>query len=240
MEQKVQRQKIIVDDTTNISVKAKFSEELITLSFQPEKKTKGKIRLSGWTESDGWKGQGQLVDGSWVNWTATSTKAATKKEDGKKDKKKKEEADATLGQVTFPFKAFGTTTLPSQKTYLIKNATVWTNEADGVIENADVLIRNGKIAQVGKNLSASGATEIDGTGKHVTAGIIDEHTHIGASAINDVATNSSMVRIGDVVDSEDDDIYRALAGGVTAAQILHGSANPVGGQSALIKMRLGR
>ena len=231
--------KIIVDDTTNISVKAKFSEELITLSFQPEKAAKGKIRLSGWTESDGWKGQGQLVDGSWVNWAATSTKAATKKESDKKKKTKKEEPMAALGQVTFPFKAFGTTTLPSQKTYLIKNATVWTNESDGVIENADVLIRNGKIAQVGKNLSASGATEIDGTGKHLTAGVIDEHTHIGASAINDVATNSSMVRIGDVVDSEDDDIYRALAGGVTAAQILHGSANPVGGQSALIKMRWG-
>lgn len=231
--------KIIVNDTTNISVKAKFSEELITLSFQPEKEEKNKIRLSGWTESDGWKGQGQLVDGSWVNWSATATKAADKKEGGKKDKKKKEENTVDLGQIPFPFKAFGTTTLPEQKTYLIKNATVWTNEADGVIENADVLLRNGKIAQVGKNLSVSGATEIDGTGKHLTAGVIDEHTHIGASAINDVATNSSMVRIGDVVDSEDDDIYRALAGGVTAAQILHGSANPVGGQSALIKMRWG-
>ena len=231
--------KIIVDDTTNISVKTKFSEELITLSFQPEKDTKGKIRLSGWTQNDGWKGQGQLVDGSWVNWSATATKAAEKKEVAKKDKKKKEEKIANLGQVIFPFKAFGKTSLPRQQTYLIKNATVWTNEADGVIENVDVLLRNGKIAQVGQNLSANGATEIDGTSKHLTAGIIDEHTHIGASAINDVATNSSMVRIGDVIDSEDDDIYRALAGGVTAAQILHGSANPIGGQSALIKMRWG-
>jgi len=231
--------KIIVDDTTNISVKAKFSEELITLSFQPDKKEKGKIRLSGWTESDGWKGQGQLVDGSWVDWSASATKAAEKKETPKKDKMKKEATTADLGQVIFPFRAFGTAALPSQQTYLIKNATVWTNEADGVLENADVLLRNGKIAQVGKDLSANGATEIDGTGKHVTAGIIDEHTHIGASAINDVATNSSMVRIGDVIDSEDADIYRALAGGVTAAQILHGSANPIGGQSALIKMRWG-
>ena len=83
----------------------------------------------------------------------------------------KQDKDASaLGQILFPFKAFGTTTLPQQKTYLIKNATVWTNEADGVIENADVLLRNGKIAQVGKNLSANGATKIDGTVRQTRIG----------------------------------------------------------------------
>ncbi|HHL52493.1 MAG TPA: amidohydrolase, partial [Flammeovirgaceae bacterium] len=81
--------------------------------------------------------------------------------------------------------------------------------------------------------------EIDATGKHLTPGIIDEHSHIGASSINDVATNSGMVRIGDVLDPEQINIYRALSGGVTAIQILHGSANPIGGQSALIKLRWG-
>ena len=238
--------KIIVNDSTDLKIKSKFSEELISLSFQPSKDETGKIRLSGWTDGDGWKGQGQLVDGSWVEWSATESNSAEEtmdkkgdKKGGKKGGKKKMDASTELGKVVYPFIAFGTDKMPEAKTYLIKNATVWTNEADGVLENADVLLKNGKISQVGENLSAAGAIEIDGTGKHLTAGIIDEHTHIGASAINDVATNSSMVRIGDVVDSEDADLYRALAGGVTAAQILHGSANPIGGQSALIKMRWG-
>ena len=232
--------KIIVNDTTNLAVKASFSDELVTLSFPTEKGAKDKIRLSGWTNSTGWKGQGQLVDGNWINWSATETGELEKKaEEKKKGMKKEKKSEAALGQLIYPFVAFGTTDLPEQKTYLIKNATVWTNEADGILENTDVLLKDGKIAQVGENLSAAGGIEIDGTGKHVTAGIIDEHTHIAASAINDVATNSSMVRIGDVVDSDDEDIYRALAGGVTAAQILHGSANPIGGQSALIKMRWG-
>ncbi|MEQ8424962.1 MAG: amidohydrolase family protein, partial [Cyclobacteriaceae bacterium] len=89
------------------------------------------------------------------------------------------------------------------------------------------------------NLSDGSAKVVDGTGKHLTAGIIDEHSHIGAASINDIATNSGMVRIGDVIDSDAINIYRALAGGVVAVQILHGSANPIGGQSALIKLRWG-
>ncbi|MCE9540330.1 MAG: amidohydrolase family protein, partial [Bacteroidetes bacterium] len=83
---------------------------------------------------------------------------------------------------------------------------------------------------------------IDGTGKHLTAGIIDEHSHIAISnGVNEGAQASSAeVRIGDVVNSEDINIYRQLAGGVTSAQLLHGSANPIGGQSALIKLRWGK
>ncbi|MBT8220920.1 MAG: amidohydrolase family protein, partial [Bacteroidia bacterium] len=108
----------------------------------------------------------------------------------------------------------------------------------GILSNTDVLLENGKITRIGKNLNASSATAIDGSGKHLTCGIIDEHTHIAGGG-NDRATNSSMVRIGDQVNSEQISIYRTLAGGVTAAQVLHGSANPVGGQSALIKLRWG-
>jgi imidazolonepropionase-like amidohydrolase len=229
---------IVVDDSTNIQVKSKISKDLISLSFQPKKEAKGNIRLSGWAVANGWKGQGQLVDGSWIDWNATSAKGLDKKKAAKKADVDKT-ANQEIGQVIYPFLAFGQKELPSQKTYLIKNTTVWTNESDGVLENTDVLLKDGKITKVGKNLRAKGATEIDGTGKHLTAGIIDEHTHIAANGINDVATNSSMVRIEDVIDSEDEDIYRALAGGVTAAQVLHGSANPIGGQSGLIKMRWG-
>ena len=103
----------------------------------------------------------------------------------------------------------------------------------------DVLVRAGKIAAVGDNLPSGGATLIDGIGKHLTPGIIDEHSHIALFSINETATNSGMVRMKDVVNSENINIYRNLAGGVVAAQLLHGSANPIGGQSAIIKMRWG-
>ena len=151
------------------------------------------------------------------------------------DGDKKEE----LGKVIYPFIAHGTPSLPVVETMLIKNATVWTNETDGILQNTDVLIKDGKISKIGKNLSDPVAKVIDGTGKHLTAGIIDEHSHIGAASINDVASNSGMVRIGDNIDAEAINVYRALAGGVVAVQVLHGSANPIGGQSALIKLRWG-
>ena len=94
---------------------------------------------------------------------------------------------------------------------------------------------------IGKDLKSKSATVIDGTGKHLTAGIIDEHTHIAATrGINEgTQASSAEVSVGHVVDSEDIDIYRQLAGGVTTAQILHGSSNPIGGQSALIKLKWG-
>jgi imidazolonepropionase-like amidohydrolase len=102
------------------------------------------------------------------------------------------------------------------------------------------LIRNGKIASVGKNLSESGARVIDGTGKHVTPGIIDEHSHIAAASINEGGQSvSSEVRIGDNLNPDDINIYRQLSGGVTSSHILHGSANTIGGQTQLIKLRWG-
>src|SRR5690606_3698625 len=124
---------------------------------------------------------------------------------------------------------------------LFQNATVWTGEEQGILENTDVLVKNGKIAEIGSNLNARGARVIDATGKHLTAGIIDEHSHIAASAINEAGHNSSAeVNMEDVIDPNDINIYRNLGGGVTTMQLLHGSANPIGGQSAILKMKWGR
>jgi len=147
-----------------------------------------------------------------------------------------------MGTLIYPFTAFGNATAPVQETILLKNATVWTNEKEGILQNADVLIENGKIKAVGKNLSAGSAKVIDATGKHITPGIVDEHSHIaGTGGINEGAQSSSAeVRISDIINSEDVNIYRQLAGGVTTSHILHGSANPVGGQSQLIKLRWGK
>jgi formylmethanofuran dehydrogenase subunit A len=123
---------------------------------------------------------------------------------------------------------------------LIKNATVWTNEKEGKLENADVLVQNGKITKVGKNISDANARVIDATGKHVTAGIIDEHSHIAAASINEGGQSvTSEVRIADNLNPEDINIYRQLSGGVTSSHILHGSANTIGGQTQLIKLRWG-
>ncbi|TYP72873.1 amidohydrolase family protein [Aquimarina intermedia] len=168
-----------------------------------------------------------------------------KNQETTKESKKKEEASKSIERsftspITYPNIAFGNTRLPQQQTLLIKNATVWTNETDRILEATDVLVKDGKIAAIGKNLRANNAVSIDGTGKHLTAGIIDEHSHIAAAAINEAGHNSSAeVTIEDVVQPDDIDIYRNLAGGVTSIQILHGSANPIGGRSAIIKLKWG-
>jgi len=230
-----QKSKIIVDDSTKIDLTTKFKTETVIASFKP-KGEDGLIRLSGWKIESGWKGNGQLADGKWVNWTMSRTGDVA---DKKKSKDKKKEATTEkLGEVIYPFVAHGTTTLPQQQTILIKNTTVWTSDQAGILEATDVLLKDGKIAKIGKNLSESGAVVVDGTGKHLTSGIIDEHSHVGGGG-NDVATNSGMVRIADQINPDQINIYRALSGGVVALQVLHGSANPIGGQSAIIKLRWG-
>ncbi|MFD2582827.1 amidohydrolase family protein [Pedobacter vanadiisoli] len=212
----------------------------ISINFNLKKNPKGDIRLSGYLTSANpvtIKGESALADATTGKFTATYKEAA--KETPKKDEPK---ATLALGQVIYPFSAFGSAELPKQETVLIKNGTVWTNEKDGILQNADVLLENGKIKAVGKNLSANGAKVIDATGKHVTAGIIDEHSHIaGSGGINEGAQSvSAEVRVADIINSEDVNIYRQLAGGVTTSHILHGSANPIGGQSQLIKLRWGK
>ena len=125
---------------------------------------------------------------------------------------------------------------------LIQNATVLT-VTKGTIEHGSVLIKDGKIAEVGPNVKApSGAQVIDGTGMFVTPGIIDCHSHIAVDgSVNEGSISvSSIANIGEVLDSDDISIYRDLAGGVTTANILHGSANSIGGQTIVIKLRWGQ
>ena len=143
--------------------------------------------------------------------------------------------------VTFPNTAYGFKELPKYSNIVFKNVTAWTNEEEGILKNIDVLITNGKIKKINKNIETPKTHfEIDCTGKHLTAGIIDEHSHIAASSINEAGQNSSAeVSIEDVIEPNDISIFRSLAGGVTTAQILHGSANPIGGRSAIIKLRWG-
>lgn len=146
-----------------------------------------------------------------------------------------------LGAVLYPFVAYGNTELPQSEDVLFKNVTAWTNEEDGIVEQVDVLVKNGKIQEIGSGLKPRGdVVEIDGTDKHLTPGIIDEHSHLALQDWNEGAQEvTSEVRMLDALDSEDINIYRQLTGGVTTSQILHGSANPIGGQSQLIKLKWG-
>ncbi len=125
---------------------------------------------------------------------------------------------------------------------LIKNATVLT-ASKGTLQGTDILVQKGKITRIAKGITApAGTTVIDATGKFVTPGIIDAHSHTMISGgVNEGSLAvTSMVRIRDVLNPTDISIYRALAGGVTGALLLHGSANPIGGQSETVKFKFGR
>jgi imidazolonepropionase-like amidohydrolase len=219
------------------TIAAKYSNDgkAVKINFTETKKLKKGYRLSGVNNGKQWNGTGTDSLGNMVLWTANFVSDIA----AKKDSTKKEKA-ITMGALTYPNMAYGFATLPKEETVLIKNATVWTNEAEGILTNADVLVEKGKITAVGKNLSSANARVIDGTGKHVTAGIIDEHSHIACESINEGGQSvTSEVRIGDNMDPDDVDIYRQLGGGVTTSHILHGSANTIGGQTQLMKHRWG-
>ncbi|MGB0887040.1 MAG: amidohydrolase family protein [Vicingaceae bacterium] len=225
-------------DTNKVKVTVVAKGNTIALSFNPNDSfEKGAIRLSGTISSNAgiWDGNGQLSNGKWIKWNAIKGKA-------KKTTAKKTTQDSLIvPRIQYPNMAYGFDSLPKAETILVKNTTVWTNEADGILKNTDVLLQNGKIKAIGNNLEVTAAIVIDGKGKHLTSGIIDEHSHIAISRGVNECTQAvtAEVSIADVVNSDDINIYRQLAGGVTASQLLHGSCNPVGGQSAIIKLKWG-
>ncbi len=151
--------------------------------------------------------------------------------------------EETLFEVNYPLGAYGRGALPSQPTVLaLTSATVWTCADTGKLYPATVLIREGRIVSVGQDIDIPDeAVIIDCQGKHITPGIIDCHSHIATDGGINESTQAitAEVRIADFIDGDDISIYRQLAGGVTSANILHGSANPIGGQNQVIKMRWG-
>ena len=178
-----------------------------------------------------------MDNGKWFSWKATYAGASPATE----PRQRRQTPLPEPGKVVYPFTAYGKPELPMQEDVLFRNATVWTSEKEGKLLNTDVLVQKGKISKIGKNLSApEGVKTIDATGMHLTPGIIDEHSHLALDATNEMGQAiTSEVRAGDVVDPEDQTIYRELSGGVTLSHTLHGSANPIGGQSVLIKERWG-
>ena len=233
-----QKMKMMVEgDTTGTDVTFSESGGVLTLRFRTSDSTNF-YRINATRDGESYTGTGRDPDGKLVTFTATPTEGDA--EDKKEEEKDDNERPDYKSRLTYPNIAYGLTEMPEAGTVLFRNATVWTNETDGILEETDVLITDGKITGVGKGLSARNATEVDATGMHLTSGIIDEHSHIALSAVNESSESSTAeVRMADVVDAVDENIYRQLAGGVTTSQLLHGSANPIGGQSALVKLRWG-
>jgi imidazolonepropionase-like amidohydrolase len=210
-----------------------LDKDIVSITFD---RSVIRFRLSGYVAGKDMEGQGQLNTGKWFSWKATYSGAAPDAE----ARLRRQTPVPELGKVIYPFTGYGSPEIPKQEDVLFRNATVWTSEKEGKLFNTDVLVQKGKISKIGKNLSADGARVIDATGMHLTPGIIDEHSHIAMDATNEMGQAiTSEVRVSDVIDPEDQSIYRELAGGVTLVHILHGSANPIGGQSILIKHRWG-
>ncbi|MFK8111669.1 MAG: amidohydrolase family protein [Rubripirellula sp.] len=143
----------------------------------------------------------------------------------------------------FPLGAYGREE-PNREAglYLFRGATLWTCDEAGKMQSGEILIRDGLIVEVGEKLTVpNGCQVIDVRGKHITPGLIDCHSHMGTDGgINESGQAvTAEVRIGDFIDNSDIQIYRQLAGGLTTSNILHGSANPIGGQNQVIKLRWG-
>lgn len=183
---------------------------------------------------------GSVIDPEGDEITLQASREAS--EDDTSDERREAGSPDYVSTLTLPNIGLGNAQQPEQQNLHIQNATVWTSADAGVLENADIIVRNGRIERVGENLSTPrGFATVDADGMHVTAGIIDEHSHIAISRGVNEGTEAitSEVSIGDVVNPDDVHIYRSLAGGTTTAHLMHGSANPVGGQGQTIKLRWG-
>ena len=199
----------------------------------------GIFRLTGVVQDSTIAGAGELPDGSDITWSARLIKPFV----APPDTAKKPEPMHASFDVVYPEGAFGRKIVPKQpENILVKGGYVWTSGPQGNLENTDILYTKGKVAKIGKSIEApKGAVVIDATGKNITAGLIDCHSHTAISGgVNEVGQAiSAEVRIGDVVNANDVAIYRELAGGLTVAHLLHGSANSIGGQNQVVKLRWG-
>ena len=225
----------------------------LTLAAAPMGET-GYLRLGGaYAGGDSFEGIARTPQGASVRFQARRTGDVASAEAGgdeKKDEKKSKKRDATevwagsAGQpLERPLGARGRTTAATgPKTILFTDATIWTSGPKGILQNADLLVRDGKIEKIGTDLAVPpGAEVVSLEGRHLTPGIVDPHSHTAIiGGVNEgTQAVTAEVRIGDVVEAHDINMYRQLAGGVTTAHLMHGSANPIGGQGQVIKLKWG-
>ncbi len=242
-------------DSAKTNLTFTIAEKLVKIGWSSRADQGRQNNLSGVIGKDAWTGNGYMGNGDVITWKmvykgevpaeirdTAAFAGGGNRGGGFPGGGARRTTASTQADVIYPFEGYGNKELPKQEDILIKNATVWTNEKEGNLENTDVLLKAGKIAKIGKGLSADGARVIDGTGKFLSAGVIDEHSHIAATGGINECTQAvtAEVRIADVINPDDIAIYRHLASGVTSEHILHGSCNPIGGQTQLIKLRWGK
>lgn len=229
------------DGTTVTLKKVDVDSKRVLITFKGDKLGyAGLVRASGTVERKRMSGRGELPNGRMFKWTAGLLKPPKSEEKkSRADDKKATESAAPA----FPLGAYAYLQIPKQPEYvLVRGATIWTCGPRGKLENADMIVARGKIAQVGRDLGTPpGAVVIQAKGKHVTPGLIDAHSHTGVDqGVNESGQAvSSEVRVEDVINNNEIAFYRQLAGGLTAANLLHGSAIPIGGQNAVVKLRWG-
>lgn len=231
----------IKKDTTEYKTKLVQEGPHLTIQYELED---GVYRVNSLFSNDTLKGNLTSPNGDSFKWEAQLLSAHIDESEEETDDTTNDSVNADLW---FPNMAYGWTEKPSQDNIIFRNATVWTNESVGTVQETDVAISEGKILKVGIDINAEEIfknkefQEIDASELHLTSGIIDEHSHIAISrGVNEgTQASSAEVSIANVINSDDINIYRQLSGGVTTAQLLHGSANPIGGQSGIIKFRWG-
>lgn len=201
------------------------------------------LALPGWTRYYATRYAGQLEGravteaGQIMTWNAVRMTSPAQAESVPA------EQPASPYFVTYPEGAYGFAQIPAvEPVVLVNDATIWTCGPLGIVEGWDALFVDGKLKEIAPAIAypRGGALIIDGNGKHLTPGIVDCHSHTTCIGVNEgTHSNSAEVRVEDVIDADDIAIYRELAGGVTTINVLHGSANTIGGQNAVLKLRWG-
>jgi imidazolonepropionase-like amidohydrolase len=237
------------DTARSVGMSVRQRQGFLSLSLQDSNIAQGQLlRIGAWRdERSGLSARLELPDGS--TWQLGFDSIAPHSPDTTA-RKPGSAPTIPAESYRYPFADLGHEEMPRPVNWLITGATVWTSSAAGIVREADVAVRDGKILAIVPAGSAIPSTLFgkgvnysvrDAKGLHLTPGIIDEHSHIAITRGVNEGTRSitSEVRIGDVLNPDDVNIYRQLAGGVTTAQLLHGSANAIGGQSAIVQMRWG-
>lgn len=231
------------------SAKATIERSLDTLTVLFDHEPfgmEGVFTLTGTVSGDEIVGAGARPDGAAFEFTGQRQEREDE-EDAENDKKKEDEDNEDFPPEDlggYPFGAYSVAEIPEQGGVVITNATIWTASDRGIIERGWIAINDGKIVAIGQGDAPSrrDANVIDAQGKHVTPGLIDAHSHTGtwtAGTNEGGQAVTAEVRMGDTTDPNPVNWYRQLAGGVTTVNTLHGSANPIGGQNVIQKVRWG-
>ena len=257
------------DGTLEIEIDDKGSVKLSAISNDPEVESidARKVKLDGRRLSylmDNPDGSGTVVGalnfagdrlfgtvlipgGTSMEFTGTRQQGENAEEqEGAEDAEEEDDEGLDVPEsYGYPFGGYGVEELGKSQPTLFVNATIWTSGPDGILEDGWTFVEDGKVLTLGTGVAPRGRPNvriIDCEGRHITPGLFDAHSHTGifAGGGNEASQScTSEVRIHDNLDPATINWYRQLAGGVTVVNTLHGSANPIGGQNAIHKVRWG-